>query len=159
MPWDASNPWKTLREDEDLKRRADWWNFACVRHIFATFDTISAFLICCIITVYELAAKFTLPSIKCRFFVLIFHHIIRRRMFADLTPNERRFELCARFVPCIRWLRTYKWRSHLKDDVLAGITVAFLIVPQGLSYAQVAGLPPIYGLCAFVISQRKSFPQ
>ena len=46
------------------------------------------------------------------------------------------------------WLKRYKWRSRLVQDVAAGIAVAFLIVPQGLSYAGIAGLPAIYGLCA-----------
>ena len=71
-----------------------------------------------------------------------------RRVFKDMSPRERKIEFASRLVPCIRWLRHYEWRMYLKDDILAGITVAFLIVPQGLSYAQVAGLPPIYGLCA-----------
>lgn len=69
-------------------------------------------------------------------------------MFKDMTPKEKKIEFISRLVPCVRWLRKYDWRRNLKDDILAGITVSFLIVPQGLSYAQVAGLPPIYGLCA-----------
>lgn len=34
----------------------------------------------------------------------------------------------------------------LKRDFLAGLTVAVLLVPQGMAYASLAGLPPIYGL-------------
>jgi hypothetical protein len=35
---------------------------------------------------------------------------------------------------------------QLQDDVLAGVSVAALVVPQGMSYARLAGLPSVYGL-------------
>lgn len=34
----------------------------------------------------------------------------------------------------------------LQRDILAGLSVAALVTPQGLSYAKIAGLPPVYGL-------------
>ncbi|PNW70519.1 hypothetical protein CHLRE_17g723350v5 [Chlamydomonas reinhardtii] len=49
------------------------------------------------------------------------------------------------FIPCVRWLRTYR-RSYLLNDIVAGISVGFMVVPQGLSYANLAGLPSVYGL-------------
>ncbi|XP_010419940.1 PREDICTED: sulfate transporter 4.1, chloroplastic-like [Camelina sativa] len=48
--------------------------------------------------------------------------------------------------PCFRWIRTYKWKEYLKLDLMAGITVGIMLVPQAMSYAKLAGLPPIYGL-------------
>ncbi|EOA20099.1 hypothetical protein CARUB_v10000377mg [Capsella rubella] len=48
--------------------------------------------------------------------------------------------------PCSRWIRTYKWKEYLKLDLMAGITVGIMLVPQAMSYAKLAGLPPIYGL-------------
>ncbi|XP_054787738.1 sulfate transporter 4.1, chloroplastic-like isoform X2 [Prosopis cineraria] len=50
------------------------------------------------------------------------------------------------FLPCCRWFRTYKWREYLQVDLMAGITVGVMLVPQGMSYAKLAGLQPIYGL-------------
>ncbi|XP_057475440.1 sulfate transporter 4.1, chloroplastic-like isoform X3 [Actinidia eriantha] len=50
------------------------------------------------------------------------------------------------FLPCFRWLRTYKWREYLQLDLMAGITVGIMLVPQSMSYAKLAGLHPIYGL-------------
>ncbi|KAF7811367.1 putative sulfate transporter 4.2 [Senna tora] len=50
------------------------------------------------------------------------------------------------FLPCCRWIRTYKWREYLQVDLMAGITVGVMLVPQGMSYAKLAGLEPIYGL-------------
>ncbi|KAJ9684117.1 hypothetical protein PVL29_016557 [Vitis rotundifolia] len=49
-------------------------------------------------------------------------------------------------VPCSRWIRTYQWRDYLQIDLAAGLTVGVMLVPQGMSYARLAGLEPIYGL-------------
>ncbi|KAM7494958.1 hypothetical protein LguiB_029567 [Lonicera macranthoides] len=50
------------------------------------------------------------------------------------------------FLPCYRWIRTYKWRDYLQADLMAGITVGIMLVPQSMSYAKLAGLDAIYGL-------------
>lgn len=50
-----------------------------------------------------------------------------------------------RWLPILSWLPAYQ-RSWLKDDVLAGLGLTALLVPQGMAYAQLAGLPPITGL-------------
>ncbi|KAL8470427.1 hypothetical protein ACS0TY_033060 [Phlomoides rotata] len=50
------------------------------------------------------------------------------------------------FLPCYRWIRTYKWREYLQPDLMAGVTVGVMLVPQSMSYAKLAGLHPIYGL-------------
>ena len=52
------------------------------------------------------------------------------------------------FFPFIHWLpelgRPGVWRA----DVVAGLTVATILVPQAMAYAELAGLPPVYGLYA-----------
>lgn len=50
------------------------------------------------------------------------------------------------FLPCYRWIRAYKWKEYLQVDLMAGITVGVMLVPQAMSYARLAGLAPIYGL-------------
>lgn len=45
------------------------------------------------------------------------------------------------------WLTEYR-RSWLRGDLTAGITVGIMLIPQGMAYAMIAGLPPIYGLYA-----------
>jgi sulfate permease, SulP family len=54
--------------------------------------------------------------------------------------------LLRRFLPFLRWL-PYSG-STLRADFIAGLTVALVIVPQSMAYAQLAGLPPYYGLYA-----------
>ena len=43
--------------------------------------------------------------------------------------------------------------STFKSDFIAGITVSVLLIPQGMAYALIAGLPPIYGLYAALSPQ------
>ena len=50
------------------------------------------------------------------------------------------------------WIFKYK-SEYFKDDLLAGITVAILLIPQGMAYALIAGLPPVYGLYAALTPQ------
>jgi len=55
-----------------------------------------------------------------------------------------------KIIPILEWLPQYN-TSLFKGDVLAGITVGIILIPQGIAYALIAGLPPIYGLyCALV---------
>ena len=49
-------------------------------------------------------------------------------------------------IPITVWLPKYDWHKNFKYDVIAGITIALYGVPQGLSYALLAGLPLYYGL-------------
>ncbi|MGD2052562.1 MAG: solute carrier family 26 protein [Gammaproteobacteria bacterium] len=53
-----------------------------------------------------------------------------------------------RLLPFLSWIDKCKDPSVLTADVIAGITVALVLVPQSMAYAQLAGLPPYYGLYA-----------
>ncbi|QXP73411.1 solute carrier family 26 protein [Tenacibaculum sp. HL-MS23] len=61
-------------------------------------------------------------------------------------------KLLKKFIPILEWLPNYK-KSQLRGDVVAGITVATVLIPQGIAYALIAGLPPIYGLYAALVPQ------
>src|SRR3954453_9844676 len=56
----------------------------------------------------------------------------------------------ARFVPGVRAAATYD-RSWLSRDVVAGVVLATLLVPQGMAYAELAGLPAINGLYTSIL--------
>ena len=53
-------------------------------------------------------------------------------------------------VPGIRVLHTYE-RAWLPKDVVAGLVLTALLVPQGMAYAELAGLPPITGLYTSIL--------
>lgn len=53
-----------------------------------------------------------------------------------------------RFLPFLRWIGELRDRQVLRADIVAGITVALVLIPQSMAYAQLAGLPAYYGLYA-----------
>ena len=56
----------------------------------------------------------------------------------------------ARLLPFLRWGRAVD-ASTLKADLLAGLVGAFIVLPQSLAFAALAGLPPEYGLYAAMV--------
>lgn len=52
-----------------------------------------------------------------------------------------------RIFPFLVWLRDYN-KEKFKIDFISGLTVALVLIPQSMAYAQLAGLPPYYGLYA-----------
>ncbi len=55
-----------------------------------------------------------------------------------------------KYLPFLDWLFPYDKRN-LSGDFSAGLTVGVMLIPQGMAYAMLAGLPPIYGLYASTI--------
>jgi len=66
------------------------------------------------------------------------------------TPLPKPTTGVARFVPSFQWMRSYR-RENLRDDLMAGLTTAIMLVPQGMAYAMLAGLDPIVGLYASLV--------
>jgi high affinity sulfate transporter 1 len=58
------------------------------------------------------------------------------------TARAKRIE---RWVPGVRVVRTYE-RHWLRPDLIAGVVLAAILVPQGMAYAELAGLPAVTGL-------------
>lgn len=59
--------------------------------------------------------------------------------------------LCARalvqdLLPATRWLRQYRPREYLAGDVMSGLVIGIILVPQAIAYSLLAGLQPIYSL-------------
>jgi sulfate permease, SulP family len=55
-----------------------------------------------------------------------------------------------RYIPIIGTLQNYN-RDAFRGDFNAGLTVAIMLVPQGMAYAVLAGMPPVYGLYASIV--------
>src|SRR6188508_165339 len=58
---------------------------------------------------------------------------------------SRAGEVVERWVPGVRAARTYQ-RPWLRSDLVAGLVLAAILVPQGMAYAELAGLPAVTGL-------------
>ena len=54
------------------------------------------------------------------------------------------------YLPILKWSRGYQ-RQDFGSDLLAGVIVAIMLVPQGMAYALLAGLPPEVGLYASIL--------
>ena len=57
-----------------------------------------------------------------------------------------------RFIPFLDWIKTYD-KSQFLGDLPAGLTVGIMLIPQGMAYAMIAGLPEEYGLYAALVPQ------
>jgi SulP family sulfate permease len=53
-------------------------------------------------------------------------------------------------IPSVSWVKNYK-KSQFKGDLAAGLTVGVMLIPQGMAYSMIAGLPPVYGLYAALV--------
>lgn len=67
------------------------------------------------------------------------------RQLKNQKPSKKFVLGLQYFVPILEWAPRYTFDSF-KADLVAGITIASLAVPQGISYAALASLPPIIGL-------------
>ncbi|XP_046331288.2 prestin-like isoform X1 [Haliotis rufescens] len=61
------------------------------------------------------------------------------------TPSKRKKCLFS-FLPFLKIMSKYKWRSDLPNDIIAGLTVGIMQLPQGMAYSMLADMPPVVGL-------------
>ncbi|KAH9409972.1 hypothetical protein TYRP_009720 [Tyrophagus putrescentiae] len=64
--------------------------------------------------------------------------------FTRCPPSP--WSLLTTLLPITGWLRTYRVREDLLADVITGVTILALHIPQGLAYGRLAGVEPINGL-------------
>ena len=121
-------PFKEVPKEklDDALNKLDLWSLGCVRYLPG-----------CAATARLRCAALRLTSA-----------LLPRSSFKGQTPREAAWNVATRVLPCLLWMQHYDVKKQLLRDIAAGIAVTFLIIPQGLSYAGIAGLPAIYGLCA-----------
>lgn len=71
------------------------------------------------------------------------------KRLVQIEPKSKRQWLNV-FVPICEWLPKYDWKKYLLNDLLAGLAVGAMAVPQSFSYANLAGLPGVFGLYGMV---------
>ncbi len=52
--------------------------------------------------------------------------------------------------PILEWINEYK-KDWFRSDILTGLTLGVILIPQGMAYAMIAGLPAVYGLYASLV--------
>ncbi|HAM53837.1 MAG TPA: sodium-independent anion transporter, partial [Nitrospiraceae bacterium] len=67
----------------------------------------------------------------------------------DLASGQKKVPL-KNFFPLLQWWPTVSRRS-MRADIIAGITGAIIVLPQGVAFAIIAGLPPEYGLYSAIV--------
>uniref|UniRef100_A0A914XNE6 SLC26A/SulP transporter domain-containing protein n=1 Tax=Plectus sambesii TaxID=2011161 RepID=A0A914XNE6_9BILA len=70
---------------------------------------------------------------------------MRRKLKSCLIGQGLFSQICG-FLPILHWLPNYQWKNNLFQDIIGGLTVGIMHVPQGMAYASLASLDPIYGL-------------
>lgn len=70
-------------------------------------------------------------------------------MGKSVPASLRPAPLIRRLLPVIAWLPAYR-RAWLLPDVLAGLAIWAVMIPEGMAYASIVGVPPIMGLYTIV---------
>ncbi|XP_037367127.1 prestin isoform X3 [Talpa occidentalis] len=61
------------------------------------------------------------------------------------TPKKIR-SIVYMFLPITKWLPAYKFKEYVLGDLVSGISTGVLQLPQGLAFAMLAAVPPVFGL-------------
>ena len=70
-----------------------------------------------------------------------------RRIIYRLLPIKISFlNTIFAVFPILKWLPAYDFKEDLLSDIIAGVTVLAMQIPQGLAYSKLAGVDPVYGL-------------
>ncbi|KAK4762663.1 hypothetical protein SAY86_008431 [Trapa natans] len=94
--------------------------------------------------VVEPPPRTTFQKLKCRLKETFFPDDPLRQFKGQ--PCGRKFLLAAQYIfPVLQWGPHYKL-GLFKSDIVSGLTIASLAIPQGISYAKLANLRPIVGL-------------
>lgn len=86
--------------------------------------------------------------------------VIKQRQTLRATLRQRSAkDWLTTLVPMARWIPTYDWKHFLLTDILAGLAVGVMIIPQSMSYAKLAGLPVEYGLYSSLVPSKYTIGQ
>lgn len=69
----------------------------------------------------------------------------RLKKHCSCTPQKVKSKILG-FVPILQWLPRYQLRNWILGDVMSGVIVGILLVPQSIAYSLLASQDPIYGL-------------
>ncbi|KAK2579316.1 hypothetical protein KPH14_008268 [Odynerus spinipes] len=68
-------------------------------------------------------------------------------LYLKETIKSKNWKSCiGSSIPAITWLRRYTWKEDFIRDIISGLTVAIMHIPQGMAYALLGNLPPVVGI-------------
>uniref|UniRef100_A0A8B9G095 Solute carrier family 26 member 1 n=1 Tax=Amazona collaria TaxID=241587 RepID=A0A8B9G095_9PSIT len=71
--------------------------------------------------------------------------LAKLRKSCSCTPQKLKNFLMD-FLPVLQWLPKYKCKEYIWGDVMSGLVIGIILVPQAIAYSLLAGLKPIYSL-------------
>ncbi|XP_070785032.1 prestin [Enoplosus armatus] len=72
---------------------------------------------------------------------------LRKRLAKQFRCSSKKAKAAAlSFLPILTWLPSYPVKQYLFSDVVSGLSTGVVQLPQGLAYAMLAAVPPVYGL-------------
>lgn len=72
---------------------------------------------------------------------------LRQKLAQQFQCSSERAKAAVRsFFPILTWLPSYPVKQYLFQDVVSGLSTGVVQLPQGLAYAMLAAVPPVYGL-------------
>lgn len=71
--------------------------------------------------------------------------LTRMRKSCSFTPKKLK-NFVMDFFPVLRWLPKYQCKEYIWGDVMSGLVIGIILVPQAIAYSLLAGLKPIYSL-------------
>uniref|UniRef100_A0A8C5G361 SLC26A/SulP transporter domain-containing protein n=1 Tax=Gouania willdenowi TaxID=441366 RepID=A0A8C5G361_GOUWI len=69
-----------------------------------------------------------------------------RSVLQNVCSSQKAKSAALSFLPILTWLPYYPVKQYLFSDVVSGLSTGVVQLPQGLAYAMLAALPPVYGL-------------
>ncbi|KAE9415471.1 hypothetical protein Angca_009278 [Angiostrongylus cantonensis] len=71
-----------------------------------------------------------------------------KRKLEQMRLSRKHFHPCRLldFLPILQWLPQYDMKKNLVNDIIGGLTVGIMHVPQGMAYSSLSGLRPVNGL-------------
>jgi SulP family sulfate permease len=75
-----------------------------------------------------------------------------KRTLPDDIEFDFRKHVLPLFLPFLAWKGELRDKAVLKADLMAGFVGAFIVLPQGIAFAMIAGLPPAFGLYTAIVS-------
>ncbi|XP_037547702.1 sulfate anion transporter 1 [Nematolebias whitei] len=73
--------------------------------------------------------------------------VLKSNLNQSMTCSGRRVRsTLTGFFPVVRWLPKYKLKEYIWGDIMSGLIIGIILVPQAIAYCLLAGVQPIYGL-------------